>query len=91
MASGKTSRHRVKQASKQAAGFANQGTQETREKETNNRPCTYKTIVSCTYMQPQQFRFKDVNHGFKRRCTQEQHSVLDKTGFTLQAPAAVTN
>ena len=49
LASGKTSRHRVKQASKQAAGFANQGTQETREKETNNRPCTYKTIVSCTY------------------------------------------
>ena len=49
MASGKTSRHRVKQASKQAAGFANQGTQGTREKETNNRPCTYKTIVSCTY------------------------------------------
>ena len=48
MASGKTSRHRVKQASKQAAGFANQGTQETREK-ANNRPCTYKTIVSCTY------------------------------------------
>ena len=51
MASGKTSRHRVKQASKQAAGFANQGTQETREK-ANNRPCTYKTIVSCTYKPP---------------------------------------